>query len=184
MRAFKILLLFIILSLLFTVSISVVIHLSQRGGDTDSVSTDADISLGDVRYKEVKDGKVEWELVAKGAEFFGSSGMTEFTDVKVTFYASDGAVYHLSGERGSYNKGNGDLSIYGNVVCVTQDGYRLKTERLDYRAGEKKILTDERVLITGREFRTVGDGLTIDIKKHLFTLRGNVSASLYAQNLL
>ena len=81
---------------------------------------------------------------ADTAFFYESTQITELRNVKVTFYDLNGEESStLTGKRGTYRWQNGSMEAVGNVVVVSPDGRRLRTETLRYDNAGNTISTDQ-----------------------------------------
>ena len=81
---------------------------------------------------------------ADTAFFYESTQITELRNVKVTFYDLKGEESStLTGKRGTYRWQNGSMEAVGNVLVVSPDGRRLRTETLRYDNAGNTISTDQ-----------------------------------------
>lgn len=168
----------IVILTLLVVSISTVFKILQREDSNEPLSPRADISIGKVSFREMEDDRIKWELEADRAEYFKEPDLMVFSDVRVTFYSKNGSMYTLQGKEGRYKKATGDMEVSGDVVGRMSEGYDIRATSLKYKAKEKLLLTEDRVVITGSDLRIEGVGLMVDIEKNLFSLKDKVTTSL------
>ena len=80
---------------------------------------------------------------ADTAFFYESTQITELRNVKVTFYDLQGEESStLTGKRGTYRWQNGSMEAVGDVLVVSPDGRRLRSETLRYDNAGNTISTD------------------------------------------
>ena len=82
---------------------------------------------------------------ADTAYFYENTQVTDLRNIKVIFYDIKGAESStLTARRGTYRWQNGSMEAEGNVVVVSPDGRRLRTETLRYDNAANQISTDQR----------------------------------------
>ncbi len=171
------LLLFIFLALSSVIALSLFKKLGEREGGR-VVRVEADLAVRGIDLKEMDGERLVWELRADEGRYYRDRGYVELRGVRMRFYSKDGKTYDLSGKEGRYYQGKGDLSLSGDVVGISSDGYRIETDSLLYRAKEGIIETEDMVSIRGKDMKVRGKGLWIDVKRSLFSLKGQVRTSL------
>jgi LPS export ABC transporter protein LptC len=82
---------------------------------------------------------------ADTAYFYENTQITDLRNIKVVFYDLKGEESStLTARRGTYRWQNGSMEAEGNVVVVSPDGRRLRTETLRYDNAANQISTDKR----------------------------------------
>jgi LPS export ABC transporter protein LptC len=82
---------------------------------------------------------------ADTAFFYENTQITDLRNITVTFYDLNGEESStLTARRGTYRWQNGSMEAEGNVVVVSPDGRRLRTETLRYDNAANQISTDKR----------------------------------------
>lgn len=100
---------------------------------------------------------------ADTAFFYESSQITELRNIKVTFYDLKGEESStLTARRGTYRWQNGSMEAGGNVVVVSPDGRRLRTETLRYDNAGNTISTDQRFTFDRGTEHLEGNSFTSD----------------------
>jgi LPS export ABC transporter protein LptC len=131
----------------------------------------ADLTLEEVHYVETKGDKKEWELRAKSGQHFRKDDYTTLEDLTVTFYADEGRIITLRGDKGSM-KGRKEIEVRGDVVITSSDGYRVSTNSLRFDDEQRQISTEDPVMFEGKRLQVKGVGAVVDLKtKKLFILR-------------
>ena len=92
--------------------------------------------------------------------------------VKVDFFNRDGAhASVLTAERGQYHQETEAVVGQGNVVVVSDSGYVMRTERLNYDATKETIFSDTLVMVVSPESDTlwsVGFESKADLSHRIF----------------
>ena len=104
-------------------------------------------------------GLMRAELVGDTAYFFDDNTRIEIADVKVTFYASNGAKNAtLTSREGTYNTRQNRMEARGDVVVVSEDGRRLTSPQLRFDQVRNEISSDSAFTLTepGRSVRGIG----------------------------
>jgi LPS export ABC transporter protein LptC len=148
------------------------------GGEEDKIIQEmkqsaetADLTLEEIHYVETKGHKKEWELRAKSGQHFRQDDYTTLEDLTVTFYADEGRIITLRGDKGSM-KGRKEIEVRGNVVITSSDGYRVSTDSLYFDDEKQQISTEDPVVFEGKRLQVKGVGAVVDLKtKKLSILR-------------
>jgi len=132
----------------------------------------ADANLKDVCYTEVRNGFKEWVLNADSASYFEHTGNLLLNRIHMVFYGKNGKRISLTGEKGKLNTTTKDIEVHGNIVVISEDGYQLKTDSLNYFSSKRYMFTKDRVWIEGKDVMTEGKGLEFDVDtKRVIILR-------------
>jgi LPS export ABC transporter protein LptC len=143
-----------------------------------SSTGDADMRLEKVRFVEDKHGQKTWELEAKSVQQYQEQNIMVLEDVKVTFYAKEGRIFYLTGERGKVYQDSKDVELMGNVVLTSNDGYQLKTQTVSYHHSEKIVSTSDPVEIEGEEIQLTGKGMLVNMDTKTFKVLSQVKTQL------
>lgn len=109
-------------------------------------------------------GKVkEWELYAVRAVEYESEEEIEIFETKINFYKGDKISLVLKADTGTVNLSSKNIYIKGTVDAVTPDGIHLKTESLLWVSSRKRLVTEDRVVVTRGGMRIDGVGLEADV---------------------
>ena len=133
----------------------------------------ADLTLEEIHYVETKGDKKEWELRAKSGQHFRKDDYTTLEDLTVTFYAEDGRVITLSGDKGSM-KGRKEIKVWGDVVVTSSDGYRVSTNSFRYVDEKRQITTEDPIMLEGKGVKVKGVGAVVDLETKEVSILRNV----------
>jgi len=63
--------------------------------------------------------------------------------------------------------------VSGNVIVLTEEGYHVQADSFKYNAEERKIFTNDRVHLSGKELVMTGKGMVVDLEtEKLYILEG------------
>ena len=124
-----------------------------------------DMQLKDVHYEQTNQNALkEWELNAQSAQYFKGENKIALRSIALTFFSDEGKVYKMSADYGELYTDSRDVKVSGNVVVVTDEGYRIKTDSFQYSAKERKIFTKDKVALSGKELVMTGKGMVVDLE--------------------
>ena len=141
------------------------------------MSDRVDLQVKNVRYTEVGDSGMKWEITADTARYRKKENLALFEKVKVRLVMKDGRVFVMNGDRGRLNTQSRDMEIEGNVGIVSENGDRFATDRLLYRDAGKRIETDRLVVMENRSVRISGVGMILTLDEKKVTLLSQVRAN-------
>ena len=141
------------------------------------MSDRVDLQVKNVRYTEVGDSGMKWEITADSAWYRKKENLALFEKVKVRLVMKDGRVFVMNGDRGRLNTQSRDMEIEGNVGIVSENGDRFATDRLLYRDAGRRIETDRLVVMENRSVRISGVGMILTLDEKRVTLLSQVRAN-------
>lgn len=109
----------------------------------------AEQKMGGVHLVESQSGSRDWELFAVSAEGSQSGGKWNLKQVRVLFYNKEKLEFTVTGDQGSIDDKSKDLSVVGNVVTQSENGYVFKTPSIFYSSKTRQITSPEQVLMEG-----------------------------------
>jgi len=130
---------------------------------------------------ETEKGKTKWDIRALSAEF-SSEGLVFLNNVKINVYENGSSILSVKADSGHYNNIEKTVHLEGNVIGITDRGDSFVTQTLDWISSEKKIVTDDKVKITGQNLVINAQGLVFyhDLKKII--LKKDIKAEVYGGN--
>lgn len=132
-----------------------------------------------VHLVEASEGEKRWELWAETATSFKQDDSWSVSNVKAEFTTKKGLPYKVKGDRGIV-LANKDMSIEGNVVIVSENGYKFKTQQVSYSAKNHSLKTQSLVRMlgikgdTGYNMILTAKGLSGNLKESIVELLANV----------
>ncbi|MBW2631217.1 MAG: LPS export ABC transporter periplasmic protein LptC [Deltaproteobacteria bacterium] len=152
-----------------------IVHKEEKGV-LKVISERVDLQIKDFHYTEVGDPDLVWEINADTARYIRKDDITLFENVEIKLVFSNGGIYTITGEKGSLHTDTKDVDIYGNVVAVSNSGYRFETDRLYYTHSNREVHTKDTVEMTRPGTDVKGVGMILSLKDRKATLLSNVSA--------
>jgi len=132
------------------------------------------MQIDNIHYEQTNQNAFkEWVLDAESAQYFKDENKIVLQSIVATFFSDEGKVYKLTAEYGELYSDSKDLKVSGNVVAVTDEGYRIQTDSFHYRAKERKIFTNDDVTLSSKKLVMTGKGMVVDLdEERLYILKG------------
>lgn len=154
--------------------IFIVIAISRNGSNHPApaqsvfkqIPRNIDISLKQVRFSEIKDGSVAWELVAERVDYDKIGEIARLTGgIRMEFIGKRprGAVI-VTAKSGEYRSNNNNIKLYGQVSVQMEDGARFDTDSIDYTAATSQFNTSDMVTFRQERLTLGATGMEIDVK--------------------
>jgi LPS export ABC transporter protein LptC len=175
----------IIIIILFLLGGSIVYFLAWppnyaiKANNISFTGSDADLTIDRMHVIQNKQGTKDWEMWAGSAKIYHKKNITKLESIRIRFYPKKGKPIDITADSGVMENDSRNMSIRGNVLIQTSEGYALRTERLRFRPKEKKFDTNDKILLKGNSFNLTGTGLHGETDKGLFKLDEKVRAVIY-----
>ncbi len=140
-----------------------------------------DLQAKSVRYTQVGSSGMKWEMVADSVQYQKRNDLALFENLKVKVIMKDGRIFVMTGNRGVLNTRTRDIDIDGDVVFVSHNGDRLRTDSLKYRDRLKRIETDRPVVIENENTHIKGVGMILTLKDQKLAILSGVHAQSFAR---
>lgn len=115
--------------------------------------------MSGVHLLENDKDKKGWELFAEEASGSKDEQWT-LKKVKVKFYSDEISSFTVTGDVGEVDGRSKDMTIRGNVITESSNGYFFETSELRYQADQKKLYSTDAVNMRGPGDKN-GKGLTL-----------------------
>jgi LPS export ABC transporter protein LptC len=138
--------------------------------------SDADLSIKEIQLQEQSAEGGRWQLVADHAEIFEQDHRTALRNVRVRVEDRD-RIWTITGEEGDLFNDTRNFEIRRNVVVTSDDGLRLETSVLHWRASDRRLWTKAPVRIVEDGAIIHGSGLEVDMSQEAATVTGRVHAA-------
>jgi LPS export ABC transporter protein LptC len=160
--------------LVTTAIICIVIAISRNGSNHSTPVPSAfqelpkniDVALKQVRFSEIRDGTVAWELTAEQVEYDKSGEIAHLTGgIGMDFFRSKtrGAV-KVTADSGEYLSNNKNIKLHGKVHLLTEDGVSFDTDSIDYTAAISQFKTADAVTFRQERLTLRATGMEMDVK--------------------
>ncbi|QTA78618.1 Lipopolysaccharide export system protein [Desulfonema limicola] len=178
-KKLKIVLISVIITALFGVLSVFTIYrqvLNKTSSMTSSISEGTTMAMQSIYQTAVKDGVTEWSMDAASANYLESENQAVFQEPVVTFFLKDNTKASLSADSGIIKTDSRDINVFGNVILKNQ-GYLLKTNKLQYKHDQKVFLTETHVEIFRNDFDLSADSAYFDLNSKKIIFKGNVKGT-------
>jgi len=142
-----------------------------------SIKEGANLSLGKIRQTATRDGKKEWSLEADSANYMEAENKVDLKNLSVIYFLKDNREVYLEADRGILQTNTNDIEFSGNVV-IRNEEYQMKTEHLNYGHGQRMIICDQSIRISGKGAELTAESAKYDLNADKIVLEGNVVATI------
>lgn len=152
----------------------------------ESDSQEAVLHMKGLYVEEFSESGRTLELWAESARYSRLEQLAELSKVKVLVPPKQGEAakrVELTGNSGQADMEKKVVYLWGEVRILTEDGYRIYTERAAYDYGAREIDGAEKVYMEGPEGTTEGTGLHVWLEKEMVLLREDVRTLLRPEAL-
>ena len=122
-----------------------------------------DISLNDIDYTQLNDGRKEWTLTADRVTYVAEDDLFSLQKVNLVIYHSSGRRIQVTGREGAYCRKEGWINIKGQARIQTDEGYSLQAEAFTYRVEAQELSSTDEIVFTGPGLEVTGRGLRFDL---------------------
>lgn len=138
---------------------------------------------GGVRFIESVDGVKRWDISAQRADYSTGIGMLNLSPIQADYYEDGVLKYKVSAKEGIYDSKREVLNVRGDIFAESNEGYTLKTERLEYRLKERIATTDDYFEVHGKGLDFFGTGLNADFEQGIFRVFNGVKLKVLPSQL-
>ena len=141
------------------------------------VLDEADAGMEGFVYRQIKDGVVQWEVVAQKAEVFEAKHEAALETVEIRLLSRDGEEMTLQAEEGIINTETNDFQLRNLEELITielANGYTILTHHIHWIDAKQEIRTPNPVTIQGQGIRITGIGLVGFLESEEFTVLDQV----------
>ena len=142
-----------------------------------SLKEGANLSLGKIRQTATRDGKKEWSLEADSANYMEADNKVDLKNLSVVYFLEDNREVYLKADQGILQTDTNDIEFSGNVV-IRNEEYQMKTEHLNYGHGQRIIICDQSIRISGKGAELTAESAKYDLNADKIVLEGNVVATI------
>ena len=142
-----------------------------------SIKEGANLSLGKIRQTATRDGKKEWSLEADSANYMEAENKVDLKNLSVVYFLEDNREVYLEADQGILQTDTNDIEFSGNVV-IRNEAYRMKTEHLNYEHGQRIIICDQSIRISGQGAELTAESAKYDLNADKIVLKGDVVATI------
>ena len=122
-----------------------------------------DVSLNDIDYTQITDGRKGWTLKASTVAYVAADDLFSLQEINLLIYHPSGRRVWVTGREGAYNRKEGVVSIKGQARIHTDGGYSLQAETFTYRSEEQELSSTDEIIFSGPGLEVTGRGLRFDL---------------------
>lgn len=169
------------LVLVFPARVNQIVPIETMGGGAELDESLEQRMQGVHLVEAGADGQL-WELWAEEAVAFKDRPVWEVYQTKVVFFGKDGAEFKVTGNVGEIDTSTKNITIRGNVVTHSSNGYTFRTVQVGFNASTRILDTTAEVDMDGpadrqgQGLRLTGQGMVADLKTGLMSIVKNVRA--------
>ena len=154
-------------------------HLAMISPKAPDLIPGESLKINDIEYsQDYKNGEGKWELKAKEGHFFDKRQLVTLKDVTLRLDSFKENSFTIKGDEGDYLRETGEITLRGDVIGNSTNGYQIETSLLIYKQKDESVETDKPIRVIGTFFQVRGDGLYIDLKEKIFTVKGDVFTTI------
>lgn len=142
------------------------------------MSDKVDLQVRNVRYTEVGDSGMKWEVMADTARYQKKENLAFFDKIAVKVILKDGRIFIITGDKGLVRTDTRDMEIEGNVKIVSEKGDQFTTDRLRFRNADQTVETDRPVVMENQSLRVSGIGMVFPLRENKLSLLSQVRADI------
>jgi LPS export ABC transporter protein LptC len=140
--------------------------------------SDAAMTLSDMEFTELQEGKRLWTIKAAEAKYFQEEQKTQLGLVRIVFFLENGEEIHLESRQGALYAGTKNIELWDSVHAVLPRGYQMFTERVFYDHQKKTISSETLVQLTGQDVQVEGKVWEYRISENKAVVTGGVQGEL------
>lgn len=145
----------------------------------DQVAKHVDLSLKNVDYTQITDGRKEWTLKATQIDYEQSQDQFALEDIDVTLYRTEGGSVRMTGKTGVFNRKENWVTVKQKVRIITEEGYSVWGDSFRFDL-QNRILTGQgRVHLTGPWFQIAGTDMRFSVTEKLMVLEKDVETKIF-----
>jgi LPS export ABC transporter protein LptC len=134
-----------------------------------------DVSLQDIDYTHIEEGRARWRLVARQVERQAKTSTLVVSSPQMTFYDEQGEVAGtLQAVTGEVSEDYRKVRLNGQVILKNTSGYTLSTDRLTYDHDTQSVTTDALVRLESTGLYLEGRGLIFHVQSKMLELKAQV----------
>ena len=134
-----------------------------------------DVSLQDIDYTHIEEGRARWRLVARQVERQAKTSTLVVSSPRMSFYDEQGEVTgSLQAETGEVSEDYRKVRLHDQVVLKNTSGYTLSTDRLTYDHTTQSVATDSLVRLESSGLYLEGRGLIFHLQTKMLELHEQV----------
>jgi LPS export ABC transporter protein LptC len=134
------------------------------------------LRLKDIHYtQDDPEAGLKWILDAREVRFSEDRQRIAFKKFHLRLEPQDRPWFELTGKQGDYSRRKGEIRLQGDLAGLSEDGYRIYTERMLINEKLRSMRTNAAVKILGPFFTVSGQGLAADLQAETVQILSDVT---------
>ena len=134
------------------------------------------IKLKDIHYtQDDPEAGIRWVLDADEVHFSEDRQTISFHGFHLKVLPSGRPALQVTGDNGEYSRATRKAKLWGNLEGMSQDGYRIVTERMLFDEKNGVLMNDKPVQLFGSFFSISGTGIFVDLRKERMKILSKVT---------
>jgi LPS export ABC transporter protein LptC len=150
----------------------------QQAAIQTTDKSEAEMTLKDMEYTELQEGKRLWTIRAAEARYFQEEQKTLLSTVRIAFFLESGDEIQLESHEGLLYAGTKDIELWDAVHAMLPKGYQLFTERARYDHQQQTISSRTLIRLEGPDVQLEGTHWEYNIPDHRAVLEGGVRGAM------
>jgi LPS export ABC transporter protein LptC len=134
-----------------------------------------DVSLQDIDYTHIEEGRARWRLVARQVERQAKTSTLVVSSPRMSFYDEHGEVTgSLQADSGEVSEDYREVRLHDAVILKNTSGYTMLSDRLTYDHDTQRVSTDSLVRLESEGLSLEGRGLVFHVQTKQLELKKQV----------
>ena len=150
----------------------------QQAAEQTADKSEAEMTLKDMEYTELQEGKRLWTIRAAEAKYFQEEQKTVLSTVRIAFFLESGDEIQLESQEGLLYAKTKNIELWDAVHAMLPRGYRLFTDRAFYDHEKNTISSESLLRLEGPDVQLEGKRWVYRIPDRTAVFEGGVRGEL------
>lgn len=150
----------------------------QQAAVQTADKSEAEVTLKDMEYTELQEGKRLWTIRAAEARYFQEEQKTFLWTVRIAFFLESGDEIQLESREGSLHAGTKNIELWDKVHAMLPRGYQLFTEHARYDHQQQTISSQALIRLEGPDVQVEGTRWEYRIPDYQAVVEGGIRGTL------
>ena len=150
----------------------------QQAAVQTADKSEAEVTLKDMEYTELQEGKRLWTIRAAEARYFQEEQKTFLWTVRIAFFLESGDEIQLESREGSLHAGTKNIELWDKVHAMLPRGYQLFTEYARYDHQQQTISSQALIRLEGPDVQVEGTRWEYRIPDYQAVVEGGIRGTL------
>ena len=143
----------------------------------EDIQQNVEQNINGFHMLEAQAGQKDWELWSESATSYKDTGELKLKKVKALFPGGDkGVSFTVTGQEGRVDVKSKNLTVSGEVITESSNGYVIKTQDVDYVSTQRLLKTKSPVDVEGQGLKLKGVGMEARLKNSTILIENDIKA--------